>query len=139
MTASVPAANLSLADQWLGTGLRFPIRPDPQRGALSRATGMDRIRQSIGQILSTDPGERIMLPGFGCGLTRYVMEPNTLTTRSSMEKDIEAALTAWEPRIRLTSVSVSAGDDPGLVWIEIAYQRLSDQRPDNLVYPFYLK
>jgi len=25
------------------------------------------------------------------------------------------------------------------VWIEISYVRLADLRPDNLVYPFYLR
>jgi len=129
----------SLADQWLGSGLRFPIRPDPVTGRLAGNTGMERIRQSIEQILDTEPGERIMLPEFGCGLQRYLMEPNTLTTRSAMQHDISDALGRWEPRIRLTDVAVTAREDPSLVWIEIAYVRLSDLRPDNIVYPFYLK
>ena len=30
-------------------------------------------------------------------------------------------------------------DEPTLVWIDISYVRLADLRPDNLVYPFYLK
>ena len=44
----------------------------------------------------------------------------------------------WEPRILLTNVTVTPGEDPSLVWIEIAYVRRADRRPDNLVYPFYL-
>lgn len=129
----------SIADQWLGRGLRFPIQPDPGTGRLPSIEGMARIRQSIEQILDTEPGERIMLPAFGCGLTRYLMEPNTLTTRTAMTKDIESALSRWEPRIRLAGVTVTPGDDPSVVWIEISYVRLSDLRPDNIVYPFYLK
>lgn len=129
----------SIADQWLGTGLRFPVRPDPLTGRLGNVEGMARVRQAIEQILDTEPGERIMLPGFGCGLRRYLMEPNTLTTRTAMEKDIESALAVWEPRIRLDGVTVTADDDPTLLWIEIAYVRLSDLRADNLVYPFYLR
>jgi uncharacterized protein len=129
----------SIADQWLGKGLGFPIRPDPSTGRIPAAEGMALVRQSIGQILDTEPGERIMLPTFGCGLRRYLMEPNTLTTRSAMERDIEDALNRWEPRIQLTNVAVTPDKDPSLVWIEISYVRRSDQRPDNLVYPFYLK
>jgi phage baseplate assembly protein W len=129
----------TIADQWLGTGLRFPIRPDPLTGGLPRVSGMDRIRQSIEQILDTEPGERIMMPEFGCGLRRYLMEPNTLTTRTAIAKDIETALTRWEPRIQLTDVSVTAGDEPELAWVSISYQRLSDLRQDNLVYPFYFR
>ena len=78
------------------------------------------------------------MPAFGCGLRRYLMAPNTLTTRTAMADDITAALTAWEPRIQLTNVSVAPDDNPTLVWIEISYVRLADRRADNLVYPFYL-
>src|SRR5690349_15899748 len=129
----------TIADQWLGTGLRFPVRPDALTGGLPRVAGMERIRQSIEQILDTEPGERIMLPTFGCGLRRYLMEPNTLTTRTAMQQDITSALEQWEPRIRLTNVAVTPDEDPSLVWIEIAYVRRADLRPDNLVYPFYLR
>jgi uncharacterized protein len=128
-----------IADQWTGTGLRFPLHPAPETEALEYIAGMELIRQSVSTILDTQPGERIMLPTFGCGLLRYLMEPNTLSTRTSMEQDILQALTQWEPRIRLVNVAVTPGEDPSLVWIEISYVRLTDLRPDNLVYPFYLK
>lgn len=128
-----------VVDQWLGTGWRFPVRPDTGTGGFGYLDGMALVRQSIEAILDTEPGERIMLPAFGCGLRRYIMEPNTLTTRTAMAADITTALTTWEPRIRLTNVAVTPGEDPSLVWIEISYVRLADLRPDNLVYPFYLK
>jgi phage baseplate assembly protein W len=126
-----------VVDEWLGTGPRFPVRP--VGGAIGYVSGMELIRQSVETILDTEPGERIMVPAFGCGLRRYLMEPNTLTTRTAMREDIANALTTWEPRIRLTNVAVTPGEDPSLVWIEISYVGLADLRPDNLVYPFYLR
>jgi phage baseplate assembly protein W len=128
-----------VVDQWTGTGVRLPFLPDPGTGSLAWVAGMDLIRQSVSTILDTEPGERVMLPGFGCGLRRYLMEPNTLTTRTSMEADIRTALETWEPRIRLVNVAVTPGEDPYLVWVDIAYVRLADLRPDNLVYPYYLR
>jgi phage baseplate assembly protein W len=102
-------------------------------------SGLELVRQAIGTILDTDPGERIMLPTFGCGLRRYLMEPNSAVTRAAIQEDVTEALARWEPRIQVTDVSVTAGDDdPSLVWIGIAYVQLADRRPDNLVYPFYL-
>lgn len=127
-----------VVDEWLGSGLRFPFRPDAD-GAMTYLTGMDLIRQSVATILDTEPGERIMLPSFGCGLRRYLMEPNTQATRTGMAEDITTALSLWEPRIRLLQVGVTLGEDPSLVWIDIAYERAADRRPDNLVFPFYLK
>jgi phage baseplate assembly protein W len=125
-------------EAWVGRGHRFPLRPGAD-GGLAFVGGEAIIRQSIETILDTEPGERVMLPTFGCGLRRYLMEPNTTATRAAMQQDIEDALGRWEPRIRLTGVAVTPGEDPALVWIEIAYVRLVDLRPDNLVYPFYLR
>ncbi len=137
---------VDVVDQWTGTGIRLPFLPEPDertersgdRG-LSWLDGMDLIRQSVTTILDTEPGERIMLPGFGCGLRRYLMAPNNLTTRTAMAADIRSALETWEPRIELTEVAVTEGDDPYLVWVDIAYVRRADLRPDNLVYPFDLR
>jgi phage baseplate assembly protein W len=135
-----PAANArTIADQLLGTGLRFPLRPRQPIGQVELVSGMEVIRQSIDTILDTDPGERIMQPLFGCGLRRYLMAPNTATTRTAIRQDITQALALWERRVRVTDVSVTPGEDPTLIWIDISYVRLADLRPDNLVYPFYLR
>jgi hypothetical protein len=127
-----------VVDEWVGRGPGFPFRPGPDH-AFSYVGGMDLIRQSVTTILDTEPGERVMLPSFGCGLRRYLMEPNSLSTRTAMAEDITEALRLWEPRIVLTNVAVTPGEDPSLVWIGIAYERTADRRPDNLVFPFYLK
>ena len=152
------------ADRWLGSGFRFPLRPMPPPGTMpdpasdgvagapggSSATsgpgggtvrlvsGMALVRQSIEIILDTEPGERVMEPLFGCGLRRYLMAPNNAATRTAIRNDVVEALTLWEPRIRVTEVSVTAGEVPTLLYLDIAFLRLLDLRPDNLVYPFYL-
>jgi uncharacterized protein len=133
-----PTGPAAAVDAWLGKGPRFPLRPDAA-DALTYITGDEIVRQSIETILDTDPGERIMLPTFGCGLRRYLMEPNTAATRAAMQRDITDALTQWEPRIQLTDVAVTPGEEPSLVWIQISYRRRADRRQDNLVYPFYLR
>ncbi len=134
---------LTAAEAWLGTGIRFPIRPQGAgggyAGGLGWASGEALIRQSIETILDTEPGERVMRPTFGCGLRRYLMAPNTTATRTALSEEISEALTRWEPRIRVTEVAVTPGEEPTMVWIDIAYVRLVDLRPDNLVYPFYLR
>jgi uncharacterized protein len=133
------------ADRWLGNGFRFPLRPAPLpgrdapgRAGIAMVGGMALVRQSIGIILDTEPGERIMEPLFGCGLRRYLMAPNTAATRTAIRNDVAEALARWEPRIRVTSVTVDPSEEPTLLYLDIAYQRLLDLRPDNLVYPFAL-
>jgi uncharacterized protein len=124
--------------RFLGSGWSTPVAPD-ENGALEYAAGPDKVAQSIRIILDTEPGERIMRPSFGCGLRRYLMRPNTSATRALIRHDVELGLANFEPRISVNNISVDPGDDPSLVLIRIAYVHLRDNRPGNLVFPFYLE
>ena len=128
--------SLARAVFWHGHAVAQP--PTPQ-GALPCADGPEKVRQAIAIVLDTEPGERLMLPRFGCGLRRFLMQPNTAATRAAMQREIDTALRSWEPRIRVERVDVVAGDDPALALVQIAYQHLRDGRRDQLVYPFYLE
>lgn len=127
-----------LSKKAFGRGLALPMASD-DAGALPRADGPQKVRQSIAIILDTEPGERVMLPAFGCGLRRFLMQPNTTATRAQMQREIEKALRTWEPRITLERTDVRPGDDPAMVLVQIQYAHVRDGRRDNLVYPFYLE
>jgi phage baseplate assembly protein W len=127
---------MSASLSWMGRGWGFPITVAD--GALPVLDGPEKVRQSIMLILDTDPGERLMLPTFGAGLRRYLAEPNSVAVRALMQRDVELAVTTWEPRVRLDAVEVFPGEDPAMVLIAIAYTHVRDGRPDNLVYPFAL-
>jgi uncharacterized protein len=130
---------MSLARRAFGSGLGLPLACN-DRGALPVAEGPEKVRQSIAILLDTEPGERLMRPGFGCGLRRYLMQPNTTATRSAMQRDIEQALRNWEPRIVTERVEVLPdGEQPTMVRVQIEYAHVRDGRRDNLVYPFYLE
>lgn len=123
---------------FLGQGWRFPVLPGPI-GHLAYSAGADKIAQSIWIILDTEPGERVMRPSFGCGLRRYLMQPNTSAVRALIRHDVGNALANFEPRIKVTDLQVTPGDEPALVLIRIAYVNVRDNLPGNLVYPFYLE
>ena len=115
----------------------FPILP--REGRLQLVDGPENVRKSIYLILDTEPKERVMRPTFGCGLRRYLMKPNSTATRALIQREVEQALTTWEPRIALETVQVTPGEDPALIWIRVQYTHLRDGRPDNIVYPFRLE
>jgi phage baseplate assembly protein W len=123
---------------FLGKGWNYPVAP-VEDGRLEYAAGPDKVAQSIWIILDTDPGERIMRPTFGCGLRRHVMSPNTTATRALIRHEVELALANFEPRISVKEVQVTPGDDPALVLIRIVYLNVRDNKPGNVVYPFYLE
>lgn len=130
--------NANVALELLGRGVGMPLAPGDD-GRMARAEGPEKVRQSIFIILDTEPGERVMRPFFGCGLRRFLMQPNNVATRAEIEREVTAALGRWEPRIALGEVKVAPGDDPALVLIEIQYAHAFTGRRDSLVYPFFLE
>jgi phage baseplate assembly protein W len=123
---------------FLGKGWSNPVAPT-RGGWLDYTEGPDKVAQSIRIILDTEPGERIMRPTFGAGLRRYLMKPNSHATRALIRHDVETALAAFEPRISVKEVRVDPGEEPALVLIRIGYVHVRDNRPGNLVFPFYLE
>lgn len=124
---------------FLGTGWSFPVEPSPA-GALRWASEDEKVRQSIWLILSTAPGERQMLPEFGCGIHDLVFEPNTVTLRAQLGTQVREALARWEPRIEVLDVRVeTASEARNHLDIRVDYQIRELNAVDNLVYPFYLE
>lgn len=110
----------------------MPVAQPGSIGGFAWLTGAALVRQSVLIILDTEPGERVMRPDFGCGLSRYLMEPNNPATRAAIARDVTAALTAWEPRIVLVAVDASGTDDPTAVLISISYTHVRDASPGGL-------
>jgi phage baseplate assembly protein W len=123
----------------LGSGWAFPVHPRPVTGDLPYASGAEKVREAILLVLRTEPGERVMRPTFGCGLRRFLAEPNTVGTRARLVRQVTAALETWEPRVRLREVTATAGDDPSLVLLTIRYEHARDGSQGVLVYPFHLE
>jgi phage baseplate assembly protein W len=110
-----------------GRGLSFPIRVDAN-GRLAWSEDENNVRESIRLILMTEPSERIMREDFGCGLRRFLFEPNTATTRQLIRDRIVQAIGRWEPRVALEDVLVDA--DPTnarLVVITILFRLIATQ------------
>ncbi len=62
----------------LGRGWAMHVMPDQRTRSLRYTDGRDNVRKSILILLETQPGERLMRPTFGCGLRKYIMQPNTV-------------------------------------------------------------
>jgi phage baseplate assembly protein W len=125
---------------FLGLGWNFPPGLDPGGQIGLAASGDDGVRQSIWTILATSPGERVMRPGFGCGLNDLVFGVNNAATATAVAATVRQALATWEPRIDVLDVwAVPDSARPSVLLIEINYQIRSTNSRYNLVYPFYLE
>ena len=133
-------ANPSSGDpQILGRGWSAPYALDPL-GEAAMVEGGEDVRQAIRTILATSRGERPMRPEFGAGLDELVFSGVSTTTFALVRHRVEQALIAWEPRIEVVAVRVSApGPVRNRLDIAIDYVLRATNVFYNLVYPFYLQ
>jgi Bacteriophage baseplate protein W len=123
---------------FLGTGLRFPLQVTAG-GRLAVASDEQRVEESVYLILNTAAGERVMLPGFGCGIHDLVFAPNDPGTRGAVVQEVRRALVANEQRIDVLAVDAeSAPEEPNLLLVRIDYRIRANNALGNLVFPFYL-
>ena len=108
-----------------GQGIGFPPQVGPN-GQMVWSAGEPNVREAICIILRTRPGERLMRPDFGCGLDRFLFEPNSTGTLRLIQEEVKRALTRWEPRIAV-AVGRLATDSAGPRAVDrrIAYTRLA--------------
>ena len=128
-----------LSRDFLGIGWKFPLQVTPA-GHIARARYEQRIEESILLILSTAPGERSMLPDYGCGIHDLVFEGNTPATIAVVTQSVRKALTAYEPRVDVLDIDVeSPVGQANLLLIRISYRIRANNAVGNLVYPFYIR
>ncbi len=105
----------------------WPLLPVPDdEGELAYPGALaESVRQQLQVILSTRPGEQLMRPGFGGGLTEFLGEPDTIATRRRIYDRVTDAIARWEPRVAVDRVDVhDVPDRPGWLHIEIGYRLL---------------
>ncbi len=124
---------------FLGTGFKFPVCVDPNTGKVRTSSNEEDISESVRIILGTTPGERPMMPEFGCAINSFVFSGSDYTTLMMMKREVENALIMWEPRIKDINAEVSSppGENGKLI-INVSYVVRSTNNPFNLVYPFYI-
>jgi phage baseplate assembly protein W len=74
--------------------LDMPFHVDG-RGRGATTTVDDHVRDLIAAVLFTNPGERVNLPEFGCGLRQLIFAPNGDLLASATEALAAAALNRW--------------------------------------------
>tara|TARA_R110002167_G_scaffold12963_4_gene54860 strand:- start:8854 stop:9204 length:351 start_codon:yes stop_codon:yes gene_type:complete len=75
------------------------------------ANSIEHLVQSIGDILTTPIGSRVLRRTYGSELPDLIDQPLNPRTRMRIFAATAMALLRWEPRIRLKRVSLRAGAD----------------------------
>lgn len=124
---------------FLGSGLKFPLQIDPKTGRLAMNSQEENIRQSVGIILATYRGERVMRPDFGTTTPDYAFAPASYSIQESISYELTRELLVQEPRIEDVSVRCAEpSGQTGALVIQVAYTVRSTNNRYNHVYPFYV-
>ena len=69
------------------------------------------VRNSIYNLFTTIPGQRILNPYFGLGLQKYLFNAVDEDVARLIGNDILRGLTTFEPRVRVNSIDVAADEE----------------------------
>tara|TARA_Y100001968_G_scaffold332879_1_gene392812 strand:- start:2279 stop:2647 length:369 start_codon:yes stop_codon:yes gene_type:complete len=111
------------------------VRPREDGAGVGLSVHEQNIAESIQIVLNTQPGERQMLPEFGCPLQDLIFATNSAGTRHRAESMVRAALSRWEPRIDVDSVRAEADpQNQNQVRLFIEYTVRKSNNHQNLVH-----
>ena len=128
---------------YLGTGWSFPPSFDKDANTVNLVSAEKDIEESLGILLSTSLGERVMQPDYGCNLRDYQFESMDNSFIGFIKDLVERAILFFEPRIELESVDITEAESfellQGLLRINVHYQIAGTNTRFNYVYDFYLR
>ena len=124
---------------FLGTGWGFPPTFNKEGKNAQMVSNEQDIAESIRILLSTEPGERLMRPEYGCNLRKFIFEREDSTFLNELNHLINQALLNFEPRINFIDATVISRDVlDGQLYIQINYTIIITNTRHNIVFPFYL-
>lgn len=86
-------------------------------------TDLEHIRQSIRKILTTPIGSRIMRRDFGSLIPDLIDKPLNGKTYMQVMAASVMAVSAWEPRVELNSVTLQQGSEASALIVDLDLTR----------------
>lgn len=96
-----------------------------------RVVGIDRLRQSVADILATPKGTRVMRRDYGSLLPRLVDAPLNNDTLLQMYRETGDAIKAWEPEYLVEKVKAEVSD-PGSILLTLVGKYLPEGKTVTL-------
>lgn len=115
--------------------ISLPFRFDDY-GNVASTSDTPRIwADKVRTVVSTQPGERVMRPEFGCPMPESLFDAVDAVPEL-VKADVQAAFTKWLPEVKFESLDTQYVDETdGLVEVNLTYSVPSiQQNPDNPLY-----
>jgi phage baseplate assembly protein W len=92
-------------DENVSIGFRLPLILDNGELASTKTT-IEAVKQNILNLCSTELGERVMQPGLGIMLKKFLFEPFTEDIVSQVQNTIVESMNYWLPFVLLRDIKV---------------------------------
>ena len=105
-----------------GIAVKLPVALSDTDGIGLTTTIVETLRQNLKTLVLTNPGERVMEPGFGVGLEKFLFERFTESTYASIQEELVNQVRTYMPQIAIKNFEVSTdGVDNSELRILIEY------------------
>lgn len=95
-----------------GFSPKYPLVFKPSDGYYEmNKTVFDAIRQNMKNLVLTNPGERIMDPNYGVGISKYLFENINNGFDATLTSEVEYQLSRYLPQVTLIDVTVLTSED----------------------------
>ena len=102
----------------------------------STYTTKDQIKSNLVNLLLTDIGERVMNPGFGTNLRRFIFEGITETNIEELRLSLISSISIYIPEITVQNITVTPNADYNLVSLSVDYILNISNTPDQVTVQF---
>lgn len=102
--------------------IQTPFSLYPDGGIVVTQDPNLQIQQHITSLVTTQPGERVMLPSYGVDTSKYVFSPNDETISAVLINETTAAINTWEPNVLVQGIAPIINDsDDGIANIQVEF------------------
>ena len=91
-------------------GLQFPFTRN-QNGYFSKMADKEVVKSNLIQLIKTEPGERVMLPEFGCPLRSLLFAPFDREVIFEMRERIYKAISTYLPTVSIVNLKIIPVDE----------------------------
>ena len=109
---------LDLIPEYTVTG---ELYKSPEQQDFKADYDINAIKNSIRNLLTTSPGEKILNPAYGCDLRGLLFEQVTKDIGNQLGKIIYNQLTTFEPRIRIDNIKITLDVDNQQYEVDLSF------------------
>jgi len=94
-------------------GFGFPVGSKAGLPYFYTETSETLIKNNLKQLLGTNPGERILLPDFGCSLRKFLFQQLDTTTKNDIIRQVVNSITKYLKSVEILEIKVQEVDEIG--------------------------